>query len=202
MSAFLGPIHHWLYNKIEKQEALTNAILLAIEDEESRNSLAALLDSECGKGDCPPLVEVINTGNIHAWLQERIGIAERRFALLNTCILQSAPELLPALCAIAEDNGRTMAFSNVNNAMEAYKALNDSLLDGMPCDRVNLPVEQGEDVMVYRQSMDLHAPFWEERSGDVSVYHQIRSAWVRGMLADSGFTLKQNGNQFTIERIA
>lgn len=202
MSAFLGPIHHWLYNKIEKQETLTHAILLAIEDEESRNRLANLLDSECGKGDCPPLVEVIDTGNIHAWLQERIAVAERRFALLVTCILQSAPELLPALCDIAEDNGKSMAFSNISNAMEAYKALHDSLLDGMPCDRVNLPVEQGEDKMVYQQSMDLHAPFWEERSGEVSSYHQIRSAWVRGMLANSGFTLKQDGKQFTIERIA
>ncbi len=39
MSAFLGPIHCWLYHKIQLQESLTEAMLYSISSEDDRIAL-------------------------------------------------------------------------------------------------------------------------------------------------------------------
>lgn len=66
MSAFLGPIHFWLYNKIGKQEELTKAIA----------SMAAgngwISDRTAYIRDLPALEDVIDESNIHGWLQDQI----------------------------------------------------------------------------------------------------------------------------------
>lgn len=59
MSAFLGPIHFWLYNKIGKQEELTKAIA----------SMAAgngwISDRTAYIRDLPALEDVIDESNMH-----------------------------------------------------------------------------------------------------------------------------------------
>ena len=45
MSAFLGPIHYWLYNKIKLQDAFTNDILEA----SSKNNWYQDLENEVEK---------------------------------------------------------------------------------------------------------------------------------------------------------
>lgn len=73
MSAFLGPIHFWLYNKIGKQEELTKAIA----------SMAAgngwISDRTAYIRDLPALEDVIDESNIHGWLQDQIHDAETRY---------------------------------------------------------------------------------------------------------------------------
>lgn len=80
MSAFLGPIHFWLYNKIGKQEELTKAIA----------SMAAgngwISDRTAYIRDLPALEDVIDESNIHGWLQDQIHDAETRYAdLISDC---------------------------------------------------------------------------------------------------------------------
>ena len=83
MSAFLGPIHFWLYNKIGKQEELTKAIA----------SMAAgngwISDRTAYIRDLPALEDVIDESNIHGWLQDQIHDAKTRYAdLIQTAEMQ------------------------------------------------------------------------------------------------------------------
>jgi len=71
MSAFLGPIHNWLYNKIKIQNDFTKELLnnfkldISLEYED-------LLEGE--------LSEIIDETNIHGWLQTQVSLVENRLS--------------------------------------------------------------------------------------------------------------------------
>ena len=100
MSAFLGPIHFWLYNKIGKQEELTKAIA----------SMAAgngwISDRTAYIRDLPALEDVIDESNIHGWLQDQIHDAETRYADLIQTVLTTHPERLEEISKVAFRYGR------------------------------------------------------------------------------------------------
>ena len=84
MSAFLGPIHFWLYNKIGNQELLTKEIAaLAAEN-------SWIPDADSYTKTLPPLETVIDEGNIHGWLQAQITDAETRYARLVPILTMSS----------------------------------------------------------------------------------------------------------------
>ncbi|MBQ9991690.1 MAG: hypothetical protein IJP31_12270 [Lachnospiraceae bacterium] len=192
MSAFLGPIHYWLYNKIQLQEDFTKALL------QSDPALYQELDSLCGEAERRPLEEVIDTGNIHGWLQGQILIAESRFALGITRLLDKSTADLKTLKAIACDFGSGRPIQAAS-APEVYKALQDLLLDGMPCDHVNQLEEQDDSHVTWRQAIDLHGSHWEKIGGNGAHYYELRTSLVSGMLKDSGFVFEKNGSVFTIK---
>lgn len=193
MSTFLGPIHYWLYNKIQLQEGLTEEIL------KPHKELYSKLDSLCGKAERRPLEEAIDTGNIHGWLQEQITIVEGRFAAAVTWVLENENTDLERLTAIARDFGKKHPIT-ATSAPEVFKALQDLLLDGMPCDHVNQVLEQNETQVIWKQTIDLHRPHWEKAGGDVSNYYTLREALVSRMLQESGFVFCQEENCFYIRK--
>lgn len=157
MSTFLGPIHYWLYNKIQLQEGLTEEIL------KPHKELYSKLDSLCGKAERRPLEEAIDTGNIHGWLQEQITIVEGRFAAAVTWVLENENTDLERLTAIARDFGKKHPIT-ATSAPEVFKALQDLLLDGMPCDHVNQVLEQNETQVIWKQTIDLIALIGKRRA--------------------------------------
>ena len=190
MSAFIGPIHHQLYRKIGLQEGLTEYIIQAVDNEESRQALRGFLEQSVGSGDTPPLEEVVDHSNIHGWMEQRLQRAERRFALLVTTLLQNEAELLPALCEVLEENGKSMSFDGIRHALDAYKAVESIVLEGMPCDRASRIAEQSEDAVRIEQLSCLHSPFWTEVNGDVAHYYTLRTAWLNGLLSKSDCRLR------------
>ena len=77
MSKFLGPVHFWLYRKIQFQESLIDA-LISYAVQEGWN------DEDLTRYSCQDrrqLDEIIDETNIHGWLQARIQDAEKRYAL-------------------------------------------------------------------------------------------------------------------------
>ena len=78
MSKFLGPVHFWLYRKIQFQESLIDA-LISYAVQEGWN------DEDLTRYSCQDrrqLDEIIDETNIHGWLQARIQDAEKRYAAL------------------------------------------------------------------------------------------------------------------------
>ncbi len=196
MSAFLGPIHYWLYGKIQLQESLTEAMLSSIPSKENRFALENKLNTVYGMVEHSPLEEVIDTGNIHGWLQDQIGIAEKRFAATVTEILNTDANQIENLKQAAYQLGQQNPLLEANDAQTIYRALNDVLLEGMPCDHVNEILEQGEERVVWQQTVDLHLPFWDEVGGKIENYYILRSAFISGSLSGSGFSFQQINKQF------
>ena len=101
MSAFLGPIHYWLYNKIQLQEELIREIVSFGEESSWKVFSDKKLAEETVNKELRPLNELIDVMNIHGWLQERIQDAESRYALLVPRILKEDEKHLSALEAVA-----------------------------------------------------------------------------------------------------
>ena len=108
MSAFLGPIHHWLYGKIQLQEAIIARI--AGEAEKQGWGTGDKPAADYVKEETRPLDELIDTTNIHGWLQGRIHDAEGRYAQLVSAVLGLAAYHVAVdcehLCGLPHGEGR------------------------------------------------------------------------------------------------
>ena len=193
MSAFLGPIHHWLYHKIQLQEELVGDILdLAVRSGWILPSIEGL--DPTAPSALPPLERSVDLGNIHGWLQDQITLSETRYARLVTELLKADPARRSALEELACAFGKKHAVPAGTSVEEAYQVFQNSLLDGMPCDHVNQITEQGERSLSWRRAQCLHSVFWDQAGGDAGVYDILRERIVAGMLAGSGLEVQTGGD--------
>lgn len=192
MSLFLGPIHYWLYNKIKIQNDITEEII----------NLSPSLRQELGYSHLRPLEEVIDTSNIHGWLQQSISLAEKRLAQAVTSLLKNVTDALCKLEEIFYNYGRkiTQEYRDISPS-QFYKLINDTLLDGMPCDRVNSIITEDENKVIYQRRACVHKEFWDEAGGDINIYYHLRNKLSEGMLDGKGLAFKMPDiDTFIIER--
>lgn len=183
MSLFLGKIHFWLYNKILWTEKIEEDVMKWAEDKGLPADKWAGQNSEkygasMGK---EPLENIIDTSNIHGWLQERIESAELRQASLVTLILSEDMSYKNELLELFRRQGESAAAAYQDRPAtpeEIFNALNDFILEGMPCDRVNEVMSSNEKEFVWRTTTCLHTPYWERVNGDIKHFYDLRREWV------------------------
>lgn len=187
MSKFLGPVHHWLHNKIAQQEHMelmwegqVKELLSAAAQEQFQ-----LYDTQFGAPNpLEDLASSIDEGNIHGWLQVRIAKAETRFALKYTLAVNEKPEETKKLAiqvnqaAAKEAAEQTKAAGAWNGDLEqAYKLLNNIVLEGMPCDHAGAVVLKEEKQLKWQNNRCLHERYWVDANGSVENHHAIRDAY-------------------------
>lgn len=187
MSLFLGKIHYWLYNKILWSEKAEKEVVqwakgqgLPVEQWVQQN-----MERYGAPTGNKPLEEIIDTSNIHGWLQERIERAELRQAALVTAILGENPSFIKALIEIFEKQGKAAAleYNTVPDSPEGmFDALHDFILEGMPCNRVNEVISSDDNKFEWRTTTCLHKPHWEMVSGDVRNFYALREGWVKAFI--------------------
>lgn len=190
MSSVLGPIHFWLYDKIEKQEELTKEIAAYAKEN------GWIVDQTEYVRDLPPLESAIDKSNIHGWLQEMIHDSETRYAKLVCTIVNE--ERMDEMYQAAVAFGRKYAILSGVSVKEAYQAFEDFFLSGMPCDRVNQVVLETEDILTWRMTKDMHKQYWKENA---ELYYIVRDAIMCGMLELTDLLLvKEDITTYTIKR--
>lgn len=200
MSAFLGPIHYWLYNKIQLQQAIVDEINTL----GNQNGLSLKEEGEAkfGKFENKPLEEMIDHGNIHGWLQERVSQVEYKYAYSVTALLNNDPSLLSQLQELHKRKGHKLGQTLEKSSLDAprlFQVITDNLLDGMPCDHANSIIDQSEDEITWKRNLCVHASYWAEVGGDITLYYELREAWIAGLVEECGFTFSKNDNAvFTI----
>lgn len=189
MSAFLGPIHHWLFNKINIQENLIEELLKFAEDK--AGEVLELRQEGYDKYGVPvigDLEDIIEGGNIHGWLQERVTSVEYRLAYVMTHLIEDKYITIEEAKNLFKANGK-QTFSKLEEEvltpMGAYQAIFDSLLEGMPCDRVNEVITSNEDEVIWKVSRCIHEAYWNEVGGDIIYFYMIRTAWIEGFLEET-----------------
>lgn len=193
MSAFLGPIHLWLYKKIKFQDELTSVILK--DEARSVDQIYPTLE----KGE---LSEIIDETNIHGWLQERISLVENRLAFTVTNILEKNPEKLETIINIAYNFGKENSLEGEVSIKEVYEFLENLLLNGMPCDRVNSIDEENDNEILWHQNIDIHEQYWASNNGNVENYYLIRESLIKGILEDSDVEFSNTGNEnFKLKKV-
>jgi hypothetical protein len=192
MSAFLGPIHYWLYNKIQIQQSIVNKINTA--GGETIPDLDEYLNTKYGESVLRPLEEVIDQGNIHGWLQEQVSREEYKLAESITLLLNEKPEIINEIKEIFQLTGKDI-FSTITieNASNAYKAIGDSLLDGMPCDHACSVIEENQDRIVWKRNTCVHKKYWNEVNGDITIYYILRDEFIKGSLKNTEYLYKKTG---------
>lgn len=190
MSAFLGPIHHWLYHKIKTQEELVEQFLCYAK-EQGATDLRSKVDATYGTLPQESLELVIDEMNIHGWLQDKVSMVEGRLAMVVTSMLQEGKIDMDTIRKIAYDFGKSAALVGDVTPQDAYKQLNDTFVDGMPCDHVNVLISQKENEIIWKRSQCVHESYWNEVSGDVSVYYEIRTEWIKGMFSGTSLTFTE-----------
>jgi hypothetical protein len=186
MSAFLGPIHYWMYNKIKVQQNIVDDIVKL--GEEVVPGLKEKLDSKYGVSETRPLEEVIDQSNIHGWLQENVTREEYKLADSITSILEAKPEMMDKIKEVFTNRGKDLSEPiSLEDASQAYKMISDSLLDGMPCDHANSVVEESQEKVIWKRNLCVHSDYWQEVNGDIKIYYALREEFIKGALSGTPY---------------
>lgn len=179
MSLFLAPIHQLMYDKIHSTDSLASSI--AKEDDAIEKALAENFVSI----EDAPLEEVIDTSNIHGWLAERVALAEERLAFAATAMAKKDEE---KLLSIVKQSAEKLYFQGT--AEEAFQTYDSFFLNGMPCDRVHMPVDSDEG-FAWQVTLNVHAPYYE----DPALYDRLMEAWWEGFLASTDLRYEIEGDR-------
>ncbi len=200
MSAFLGPIHKWLFRKIEIQEELVRVIVKIGEEEYGISDLNQLVDNKFGTLETGQLEDIIDGKNIHGWLQQRISLVERRLAFATVTVLEDDPARINKICEKIRDYGKTISVNSDKSLKEAYVFLEDLLLNGMPCDRINQITCETEEEISWEQTVDIHEEYWKSLGGEVKYYYLIRESLINGTLYSSPYEFyKKTENEYVLK---
>lgn len=191
MSAFLGRIHYWLYNKIQLHEKLISEVAGLVKSKGDTRRVDAIMDESYRRYGFPvtgALEDKIEHSNIHGWLQERIISVEQRLAYVITEILKSnllnKYDITTAFKQNAADAAKEIGISP-GSPQDFFNLVFDYMLEGMPCDRVNEIIENNESGIVWKTTMCLHKDYWDEADGDINNFYDLRSAWINSFLSES-----------------
>ncbi len=214
MSAFLAPIHYWLYNKIMLVNERTVQILNSLSPNDSEIALivsematqsigASLLDKE--------LADIIDHDNIHAWLQKKINLVETREAfIINEIVVMLGDDVISTIKSVFQKSGQH--YGNIASSQNTklltphsvYKLVNDYFLNGMPCDQCDKIVTQTPTTITWENQRWLQEINWQRANADVKLLADLYLIWMQSFIQnlDNRFYLeyKHNGdkNSFTL----
>ncbi len=206
MSAFLGKIHYWLYDKIKLHEKLIEAVVeLAKKKGYNSEILLSESHSKYGFPVTGSLENEIEHSNIHGWLQQRIISVESRLAFVVTELLRDKILTKEEIAAVFYQNGANVMEvheKKERTSEELFNLIFDYMLEGMPCDRVSEVTESSETMIIWKTTIDIHKDYWVKVQGDVKNYYYLRDAWINGLLSDTGYkyTSTENGIN-TIQKV-
>ena len=189
MSLFLGKIHYWLFNKVLWFEGLEGEIIKLAKDKGiDVEKLEAEINSKYG-GKTPNknLEDMIDTSNIHGWLQGKIHSAEGRMAAWTKVILENNQDYILDMRKVYENQGVNAAneakesLENIN-AETIFNSMNDYILDGMPCDRVNEVIDSSEESIMWKRRVCVHKNIWENEGILVDVFYELREHWINAFV--------------------
>lgn len=185
MSLFLGKIHYWLFNKVLWFEGLEEKVIeFAKAKIEDVDNLENQINSKHGKKlTNKNLEEIIDTSNIHGWLQSKIHSAEGRMAAWTSIILNNNKEYISELKKIYTAQGVNAAKEakvKLTNATaeDIFNSMNDYILDGMPCDRVNEIITSNDEIVEWKRRICVHKEIWENEGVPVETFYDLRDQWI------------------------
>jgi len=194
MSAILGPIHHWLFRKIKIQNDLTNAIIDVAKDKELNVAPLADIDEKFGSLPEGDLGNIIDPTNIHGWLQDKIAIVERRLAYVTKTLTDNNPDAIGVICECAREFGVKNAVEADATPADGFEYYENTFVSGMPCDGVNMVVNEDSDEITWQETVDIHKQYWDEVGVDVALFYEIRNAMIEGVFAGSDLSYYNLGN--------
>ena len=193
MSEFLGHIHHWLYHKILR--VVEREQLIYKKAEELCGSAAEELQSQVWQIYGAPqqdgkLEELIDHTNIHGWLQRQVTIAETREAAFIKELIEACGDTGRSLVEVAYaehgnicgKHGKDQGKYHAETASGIYQALNDYILNGMPCDQGDIVTINEADKVVWEGAVCLQERNWTKAGADKALMKECYGKWFAGFV--------------------
>ena len=185
MSLFLGKIHYWVFNKILWFENLEeNIIELVSKDGIDVKNIRSKIENKYGKKlENKNLEEIIDLENIHDWLQNKFHSSEMRLAAWIKIVLENNSDIKIKLEKIFKEQGTLTAKEakverKYNTASDIYDSINNYILDGMPCDRVNEIITSNNEIVEWKRRICVHKEIWENEGVPVETFYDLRNQWI------------------------
>ncbi len=198
MSAFLGPIHYWLFNKILRVEGRAFAMASAMESNGKAEIARSKIEEYGQRLAGADLAELVEGNSIHQSLYGLISKVE----VFEASLVEAAGDDYEIVKKAAEENGKEAAEKAVakegarpEDLESIYRFINDSQLEGMPCDPGAEVEPLDANRLAYRHIACNHISNWEYTNCPSSKMCGINNAWLKGFI--SGL----NGDaEYTVEK--
>ncbi|SJZ59672.1 hypothetical protein [Selenihalanaerobacter shriftii] len=189
MSQMLGPIHHWLYNQIKTVEDREVKVVKAFTEKYGVEvkELANDIRGEYGElKDDSALEDLIVNSHIHPWLEGAIDTAQTREAVIVKELMDKYNDQ-NLLQEIYQQHGAYLAKQSgediTNNDLKtAFEALQNTLVERMPCDRLSQVIQDDSNKIVWRHNSRLHTEFWQKVDVSIELMHQLYADWIKGFM--------------------
>lgn len=188
MSAFLGPIHMWLYNQIQIVEEREAEIVDQFSQKYSAEKVDDLIfpyRNQYGElKEDKPLAELIAGNDIHPWLEAAISSAQCREAAVVAALMEeyNDQELLFSIYAEQAEElaDKAKVRDNVEqfNLNDAFEIINEHFVERMPCDRLSGAVKE-EGKIIWKHKSRLHQEFWQQTEVELELMHQLYAEWLQ-----------------------
>lgn len=198
MSAFLGPVHIKMYDRILFQDSMSEAFLDKYESKYNDTSIREDVNSLYPAAEKVALETIIDEGNIHGWLSEAVEICEKRFSFIVTASIKAHPVVIEEYEAIMMNMGIDYNKGKPETPIQAFTMIHDILLDGMPCDFPFQMLEENEEEVRWEVLKCPHSNYWNV--GNEDYYYQLRDAFVQGFLEGSDLAHVRNNGIHSIRR--
>lgn len=189
MSAFLGPIHHLMYERIglvaARQEDLASFALARMSPGQ-REALGGLwaLRHQAPAG---ALETLIGEAPIHAWLQR-----EMETQLLSEsqlwALLADRPERRAHVLVRLHEHGLRVGEALLTgtpdmagDARVLLQQVDRVVLQSMPCDHVSQVVAAGASSFIVRRDLLFHVHLWERAGLSEELALACQESWMRGL---------------------
>ncbi len=186
MKSTLTSVHIWLHRKIRLMEEFIQFVANAAMEAGWLRSVKKYV----GEGG-PTLEELEQEKDIDNCLKEKISSTERRYAQLVTDLTAASPERLEKLEKMAFFFGKRNCLELDATVSDAWKRLNDMLLEGMPDDPTREVVERAKDRISWKQIKDVHSDYWLEAGGFPSDFQKMRKQFIDGILSQSDIHVEE-----------
>ena len=189
------------FNKIKLVDAMAFQIA-SYGVQNGNDSLLDRIDLSCGAIPEGEFEQVIDLSAPHQFLTLYMQIAEKRFAMAVTELLNMNEGFYKPLEYFMEQVGRDIKIPAVSDMGQALNIYDSFVLDGMPCDETKEVLEKSSSKIIWTKLMDTHQDNWNKVGGDLGVYYQLLQDFIKGLFAESGIVLRiDNQLTFTLEKV-
>lgn len=183
MSAFLGPIHYWLFAKIVTVESRAHALAALLSDKGV--DVADLLADYGEKLQGADLAELVGGASIHQFLS---GLITKVEVFEAQVVERGGDDHFELLLATAQNHGRVMGSELASDgggppstAESLANFIHNHALEGMPCDPGGDLAPLSDTELSYGHQACNHMMNWRYTGVDLAKMCRIQNAWVEGL---------------------
>lgn len=210
MSAFLGKIHFWMYNKINLLVEREEFIYAQASEycgelaEEGKDIVQQTYGLPLPNKD---LAELIDHRDIHGWLQRQVNRTQCREAAFVMWLKQNCATEDECLSRFYQEHAKNLANrvktegQSCDTAESLYERLQDVELNGMPCDAGNEVLESSSDQVGWHV-VEYHAEKnWQRAEADIALMRSLYTAWSKSFVEslNSNYEVVQVNDTFHIQ---